>query len=238
MPEIGIERLSTRDSEEDSPQRHEADQPVVHQEVHGMKRVETHQHPGMIEDVIKARHGEAQEPEQRDGAEEGRHPCRSLRLHEEQRDDDRKRNGHHIGLEGRCDDLEALDRREHRDRRRDDGIAIEQCCPDHAQHREPCDRLAHGALRQRHQRECAALPLIVGIEQDQHVFDGNDENQRPQDEREHAQHHGLAHSAIGAHGRRHRFAEGIERAGADVAVDDADRANGEHHEAWPADAVA
>ena len=78
MPEVGIKRLRPRHREEDGPQRHQSDEPVVHQKVHRIVRVEAHQHAGMVEDVVEARRCEAQEPDKRDRAEEGRHPGRSL----------------------------------------------------------------------------------------------------------------------------------------------------------------
>ena len=67
-------------------------------------------------------------------------------------------------------------------------------------------------------------PVIVGAQQDQHVFERDDDDQRPEDEREHAE-HGLARRRVPpADGRGDRFAQRIERARADVAVDDADAA--------------
>ena len=46
--------------------------------------------------------------------------------------------------------------------------------------------LPKGALRQRHQREDAALALVVGLHQEQHVFRRDDDQQRPDDERDDA----------------------------------------------------
>ena len=84
--------------------------------------------------------------------------------------------------------------------------------------------LAEGALRQRHQRQRAALALVVGAQQDDDVFERDDDDQRPQDQRQHAEHAPRGRRAVGADRSDHRFAQGVERAGADVAVDDADAA--------------
>ena len=45
-------------------------------------------------------------------------------------------------------------------------------------------------LAQRHQRQRAAFAVIVGAQQQQHVFGGHDDEQRPQDQAEHAEHDG------------------------------------------------
>ena len=44
------------------------------------------------------------------------------------------------------------------------------------------------AGRERGQRQRAALAVVVGAQQDQHVFDRDDDDQRPQDQRQHAEH--------------------------------------------------
>ena len=47
---------------------------------------------------------------------------------------------------------------------------------------------AERARRQRRQRQRAAFAVVVGAQQDEHVFDRDDDDQRPQDQREHAEH--------------------------------------------------
>ena len=53
-------------------------------------------------------------------------------LHEKQRDEHGQPERDHIGLQRRRRDLQPLDRAEHRDRRRDDAVPIEQCGAEHA----------------------------------------------------------------------------------------------------------
>jgi hypothetical protein len=74
-------------------------------------------------------------------------------------------------------------------------------------------------------------PVVVGAQQDQDVFDRHDEDERPQDQRKHAEHRAAGNEAAGAAGRRYRLAQRIKRARADVAVDDPDAADGERPEA-------
>ena len=50
--------------------------------------------------------------------------------------------------------------------------------------RAPAER----AGGERSQRQRAALAVIVGAQQDQHVFERDRDDQRPQNQREHAEH--------------------------------------------------
>jgi hypothetical protein len=82
------------------------------------------------------------------------------------------------------------------------------------------------ALRQRHQRERAALALVVGAQQDENVFECDDDDQRPQDHRKNAEHVGRA-----AAGCIDGLAQRVERARADVAIDNTDAADRQGEEA-------
>ena len=87
----------------------------------------------------------------------------------------------------------------------------------------------HRALRQRHQRERAAFAVVVGAQQEEDVFQRDDERQRPEDQRQDAEDFGLVTAPPCCRGAR-RLAKGVERAGADVAVDDTDAPDGERPE--------
>ena len=119
--------------------------------------------------------------------------------------------------------FEPFDRAEHGDRRRDHAVAVEQRRAEHAeqhQHRAAAPAPSGRGGHQRGQREDAAFALVVGAHHDRDVLDRDDEQQRVDDERQHAEHVLVR--------RRHRvraeeaLAHRVERAGADVAVDDAE----------------
>src|SRR5207247_10566336 len=76
-------------------------------------------------------------------------------------------------------------------------------------------------LTERHEREGAALAVVIGAQQDDDVLQRDDKQKRPQDERQHAE-HSLAASEARGLGRDDCFVEGVERACAEVTVDDAD----------------
>ena len=78
-----------------------------------------------------------------------------------------------IGMTNGCkagvDGGQALDRRQHRDRRRDHRIAVEQRGREHAEQDDPAGPsllAAERAVDQREQGEAAALPLVVGAHDD------------------------------------------------------------------------
>jgi hypothetical protein len=77
-------------------------------------------------------------------------------------------------------------------------------------------------LGERHQRQYAAFAVIVGAQKDQHIFGGHDDHERPKDQRQHTQHRFAAdQSALAANGGVQRLSEGVKRARANVAIDDA-----------------
>ena len=84
-------------------------------------------------------------------------------------------------------------------------------------------------LRQeRGQREDPAFALVVGAHDDGDVLDGDDDQQRIDDQRQHAEDVRFG----GRHGVRaeEALAHRVEWAGPDVAVDDADRGQGERNQ--------
>jgi hypothetical protein len=86
-------------------------------------------------------------------------------------------------------------------------------------------------LRQRHQRQRSALAMVIRAQQDQHVFQRHHDDQRPQDQRENAEHGLGSDGARGPAGGDDGFAQRVQRAGADVAIDDADTAEHQRLEA-------
>ena len=79
-------------------------------------------------------------------------------------------------------------------------------------------------LRQRHQRQNAALAAIVRPHQEHDIFGRHRENKRVEQQRNRADHRFFGQN-VGLGGVRQRFAQRVKRAGADVAIDDADRAD-------------
>ena len=76
-------------------------------------------------------------------------------------------------------DLDALDRAQDGNGRRDSAVAVEQGRPDKADHdhdRTPPALLGAARADQSEQRQDAALAVIVGPHDQDRVFDGDDDN--------------------------------------------------------------
>jgi hypothetical protein len=133
-------------------------------------------------------------------------------------------------VEGGRDQLQPFHRRQHGNRRCDDGVAKKHGSADDAEQKDERGAPPERACRQRSERQRAALAVVVRPQQQDHVFEGDHDDQRPQDQREHAEHDGTGHRAGFSRGH-HCDAERIERAGADIAIDDADAAQGHRPQA-------
>ncbi|MNJ66588.1 hypothetical protein D3C77_626780 [compost metagenome] len=119
--------------------------------------------------------------------------------------------------------LQALHCRQHRDCRGDHAVAVEQRRAKQAeQHQHPAQTRigCRRAPRQSGQRHDAALALVVGTQHEQYVFDRDHPDQRPEHQRQNAQHAVM----VGLHAvmTGEDFFEGVQRAGADVAINHAD----------------
>ena len=167
------------------------------------------------------------EPDHHDRPEEGRNLGGAAALHREQDDQNGDGQPDDIMVERGRREFQPLDRRKHGNGRCDHGIAEEHRGADHAEDIDQRRAASVGAARQRRERQSSALAIVVGAQQDQNVFAGHDDDQRPQDERQHAEHGIPADGAGGGTCRHHSLAQGVERAGADIAIDHADAAKRE-----------
>ena len=143
-------------------------------------------------------------------------------LEEEQGGEHDQRHRHDPGVQARGRDLQALDRRQHRDGRRDDAVAEEDGGAEDAEEEQAPAQLraiAHRLRGERQHGDEAAFAVVVGAQDQHHVLDRDDDRQRPEDEREDAVDVALGerHMAV-----REHLLQGVERTGADVAVDDAE----------------
>ena len=144
---------------------------------------------GCSRDVDGAGERQGQEPQRDDRPEHAPDRRRAEALNQEQPEQDGQRHRHDIGLQGRGGDLQAFHRTEHRDRRRDHAVAIEQRGAAHPQQQQ---RAAQGrpigdrVRGQRRQRQAAAFAAVVGAQDQHHVLQGHDQHQGPEDARHRA----------------------------------------------------
>ena len=107
-------------------------------------------------------------------------------------------SGTTVRFESGSGDLEAFHRRQNRNRRGDQRVAVEQRGADDAEHDDGEALAPERARGKRHQSQRSTFAFVVGAEEDQHIFDGNNEDQCPNDQRKDAENDGLARSLTAA----------------------------------------
>src|SRR4029450_2645329 len=83
------------------------------------------------------------------------------------------------------------------------------------------------ALCQGHQRKCAAFTVIVGSQEEQYVFYRDDEDQRPNNQRQDTENDFCVGGFAQATCRQDRLTQSVEWARADIAINDSDTAERE-----------
>ena len=121
----------------------------------------------------------------------------------------------HIGC-----DVEPFEGAQYRDRRRDDAVAVEQRRPEQSHDDEGAPAFGPVRAGHRHQRQDAAFAVVVGAHDEQAIFDGNGNDQRPEDQRQTSERR--IRGKMPARRTDDRL-QRIERAGSEIAIDDPER---------------
>jgi hypothetical protein len=191
MSHVRIERLGTGDREEDRAERKERAKPVIAEKPRPVQRIERREDDRVSDNVRHAEHRQRRKPQNHDGPEHHADAGRAPALRDEHADQNHDSDRHHDRVEYMRGDAESFDGAEHRDGRRNHAVAIEQGGSEQS-HRDQRAAPARGRLRpdQRDERENTALALVVGAQHEQEVLHRHDQNQRPHDQREDAEHVG------------------------------------------------
>lgn len=223
---VRIERLHPGDGQYHGAEGKEGGEPVFHKEAQGPERVERPQYLGVVEDAAKTKRRQGQKPDQHDGGKQLADGGGAVLLNGKQQGQHQHRERHYVGVEGGGHDVQPLDGRHHRHGGGDHHLAIEEAAanqPQDDQHRRPL--LGAVAGRQRHQGQYAPLASVVGPHHEGEVLDRDHQDQQPEDQREEAQDGGGLDAKAKLAGEA--LAQGIERTGADIAIDHADRRQGD-----------
>ena len=221
---VGIQGLAAGDAQHHGTERHEGDKRLAGDEAQGKQGVDGTQDVGMSGDLHCAHDRDHDEPQHHHGPKQSPDAGRAVLLHQKQPQQDHQRERNHPGLEGVRDHLQPLDRREHRDGRGDDPVAVEQAGPEDAQQQQQvaCARaVMHRLGGQGQQGHEAAFAVVVGTQHQRHVLERDDEGERPEEERQYPVH--IGRSGADLPHVEYRL-DGIQHTGADVAVDHADGA--------------
>src|ERR1700722_14659170 len=189
----------------------------------GGQRAERRENGGRPDDSDNAEDSGDDEPDQHHRPEYAADKGRAVALDEKQDDEDRDRQRDYGAPHLRRINLQPLDRAQDRNRRRYRAVAVQQGGADEADHdhcRPPFVALGAPRADQSEQRQNAAFAVVVGAHDQDRVFDGDDDDQRPEDQRHDANHRFWRNLSAGTRGLRGDI-ESIERARADVAEHDA-----------------
>ena len=165
MAHVGIERLAAGDAEEDAAEHQQPAPAAVGQEADGVPRIDGRQHRGMAHDAAQRPARAMTEPDQHDRPEGAADPGRAEPLGREQQRSGSRRPPAYVGLQGAGDDIDALQRAQHRDRRRDHPVAIDQRRAEQAHHGST-GPAAKPSRRPATSGQDAALAVVVGAHDD------------------------------------------------------------------------
>jgi len=196
-------------------------------ELQGQTRVHGPQHIGTLDDPDRAGPADGDEPDQRDGAEQLADRAGAVALQRVQAEQDHQGQRHDVGFERRCRQLQALDRGQHRDGGRDDAVAVEHGRAGDAHQQQGGAQpgpLAQCLAGQRQQGHRAAFAVVVGPHDQHHILQRDDDGQCPEHQGQDAEDVRFVQRHIA--GTEH-FLEGVQRAGADVAIDHPESAQGQ-----------
>ena len=222
MPHVGIQGFRPGGAEKHRAEHQKAGEAVAEQIAEAVERIERDQNPRMGDDAGQSERADGHEPQRHDRPEQLADAVAALPLQGEQADQDQRRQRDDIGRDPWHRGLEAFERAQHRDRRRNGAVAVQQRGAEHAErdHHRPFAMLD---AQKRHQRQDAAFAFVVGAHHHRDVFDRGGDHQRPDDQRQHSD----RRLRRGAAGPLERGLERIEGAGADIAIDHAQRAEHE-----------
>jgi hypothetical protein len=223
VPHVRVQRFAPRDHEEDRAEDEISRPPRVEKEADGVHRVDRREHRRLAQDLHQAEERQHREPQQRHRTENPADPRGAAALDEKERDENRDGDRDDVRTQRGRGDAETLHRAEHRDRGRDEAVAIQQRGAeqsDQEQGRSLLPARWRDRRRERRERENAALAMVVGAEHEYEVLDGDDDDERPEDERQDAE--DVIVGRLDGVRPVKALAERIERARADVTVDDAE----------------
>ena len=153
---------------------------MLDEELDGHRRVDRPEDHWPVKGVKQSQRRQDNEPHQRYRTKVRRHAFRATALHPEKREQDPQRDRQDVGIQDWSNQLEALNRRQDRDRGGDRGVAVEKRGPCNPQSKEQGCSSPDCALCQGEQRERATLAAVIRPKHQHNVLEGDDQDQRPE----------------------------------------------------------
>ena len=179
---VSVERFTAGDCQEDTAEYDEALPTVTRQKAQRLERIDRGHDDRLADDTEQAEYCNGGEPEQHDRPKDAADTGGAARLDEEQAEQYCQGRRQHVGLERVGDDVDALQRTQHRDCWCNDAVAVDQGRAEQA-HDDEQPTTVHAAGDKGHECQGAALAMIVGPHDEHAVFDRYRDNERPDDER-------------------------------------------------------
>ncbi len=227
MAHIGVKRLAAGDRERHGTKHQKASHRRRTEDPEGVHRVQRRQHARGFGDLDQPVDPDHREPHQHDRAEEPADALGTALLKDEQHHQHDNCERQDEPAQRRGADADPFDRAQDGNCRCDYAVAVKQRGAADGEENEncACARASRCLLGERQQGQDPAFALIVRAHDQQNVFDGDDKDQRPHDQRQHAEHvfGRERQSALGVEA----LPKGVHRARPDIAEHDPERRNRE-----------
>ena len=233
MSHIGVERLAPGDRQEDAAENGKATPPALRQEDDSVSRVDRGEHTRMAQDAAHTEHRDHSEPQQHQRSEYVADARCPAALYGKKAEQDRNCHRRDVGLERSGRNVDALERAQYRNCRRDDAVTVNQGRSEQAHDDEGASTVERGCAGERHQRQDPTLAIVVRAHHEKAVLEGDRDDERPQDQREDAD--GGLGGKLSTDGLDDRL-QGVERTRPEVAIDDAERGECRCRRSPPSDA--
>ena len=222
VSQVGIHRFAAGHDEHQRAEHQErlvdSDATEKQQTMYG---IECLQDLGVVRDLMEAKAGQHDEPDDQNRTKYPADAGRALELHGKERGEQDCRQRDHGTGEPRCCDAKSLDGGEHADRRRDHTVAKQQPRPEHQRPEEYHHPTSLVAMKQAVERKYAPFAVIFSAQHENGVLNGDDDRDRPDDEGDAAEHVFVTQRDTAV--AQEDLVEGVEGRRADVAVNDSCR---------------
>ena len=216
---VGIQRFRAGYCQHHRTEAYETHPAVVRRKIKPVIRVNGTQNIRILHNLIHPGSGQRTEPEQHHRPEKRTDMLRALALHIKQHRNHRQRNRQNPMLQLRVEHSQTFHGGKHGYCGRNHRIAEKHRRTGQPQQQHEfrpfARKLIHRLLHQHHH---AALAFIVGMQDKHHIFERNHQNQCPDDQRHKSQDAAFPHPHMRS---QKRLLQRIERAGADIAVNNA-----------------
>src|SRR6266700_3050505 len=153
-----------------------------HEKPNSVQRIHSQQYLRAQRNLCSSENRNSREPYSHHWTKYSAYSGCSFFLENEQSEQNRERRGHDDKPESGSDYLETLGRAEHRNRRCDHTVAVEQCCPDNSEIDDcaPSPLIAGSSLplkQKGKQSEHSSFTAVVGAKNENDVLDAHDEDE-------------------------------------------------------------